>query len=112
MTATIQKIKFITPREFREAGYLQELNRQFLHPLGLALAILIDEETGNESFGGIWDYRDDPEGIYFDYSNPEASPPDRVQAAREKMTRVNRELAARSPVRMKALGYIVEPIPE
>ena len=52
-------------KEFRELGYLQELNRNFLHPLGLSLEVIIDEETGGERFGGIWDYRDDPEGLLF-----------------------------------------------
>ena len=31
----------IDVKEFREKGYLQELNRRFLHPLGLALEIII-----------------------------------------------------------------------
>lgn len=30
-------INYIDLTEFRERGYLQELNRQFLHPLGMAL---------------------------------------------------------------------------
>ena len=29
--------KYMPIKEFRERGYLQELNRRFLHPLGLAL---------------------------------------------------------------------------
>jgi hypothetical protein len=57
--------KRMTPKEFRELGYLQELNRQFLHPLGLALEMVIDTDTGAEAFGQVWDYRDDPEGITF-----------------------------------------------
>lgn len=50
--------------EFRDKGYLQELNRRFLHPLGLALCmtVLEDKVTG---IHGIWDYRNDPEGIIF-----------------------------------------------
>jgi hypothetical protein len=31
-------------KEFREFGYLQELNRKYLHPLGLALEVTIDEK--------------------------------------------------------------------
>ena len=67
MTATTQSkpIKKINIKEFREIGFLQEINRQFLHPHGLALEIQIDADTLEESLGGIWDYRDDPEGIYF-----------------------------------------------
>jgi len=57
-------IKRIDIKEFREAGYLQEANRQFFHPLGLALEVVISDD-GTEKIGGIWDYRDDPEGIVF-----------------------------------------------
>ncbi len=61
----MSEVKRIDIKEFREHGYLQELNRQFLHPLGMALEISIDEE-GNETLGGIWDYRNDKEGILYD----------------------------------------------
>ncbi len=57
-------INKIDIKEFREIGLLQEINRQFLHPLGLALEVRIDDD-GNETLGGIWDYRDDPEGMLY-----------------------------------------------
>ena len=41
--------KSIDIKEFREQGYLQELNRTFLHPLGMALYITLDED-GNEKY--------------------------------------------------------------
>lgn len=63
-----KKINIINIKEFRKKGYLQELNRRFLHPLGLALEVLIDE-AGIEKLGDIWDYRNDEEGIYYDISN-------------------------------------------
>lgn len=50
--------------EFRDKGFLQEVNRQFFHPLGLALEVMIDIK-GVTKLGGIWDYRDDPEGLFF-----------------------------------------------
>lgn len=60
------EIKRMDLNEFREDGFLQEVNRKFFHPLGLALEVIIDDETGKvKSLGGIWDYRDDPEGITF-----------------------------------------------
>lgn len=58
------EIKYMDVKEFRELGFLQELNRCFLHPLGLALEVAI-EEDGTEHLGRIWDCRDDPEGIIF-----------------------------------------------
>ena len=59
-----EDIKRIDIKEFREKGFLQEANRKFFHPLGLALEIVI-EEDGSERLGGVWDYRDDPEGMFF-----------------------------------------------
>lgn len=37
-------------KEFREEGYLQEANRQFFHPLGLALEIIVLPD-GTELWG-------------------------------------------------------------
>lgn len=57
-------IKYMDVKEFREGGYLQEANRRFFHPLGLALEVVIAED-GTETLGGVWDYRDDPEGMSY-----------------------------------------------
>lgn len=61
-------IKRMNIKEFREKGFLHEVNRQVLHPVGLAMEIIIDDETGEETLGGIWDYREDPEGMFYDNS--------------------------------------------
>ena len=58
-------IKRMDIKAFRNRGYLQEANRLFFHPLGLALEVIVDEEDGSVKLGGIWDSRDDPEGIVF-----------------------------------------------
>ena len=59
-------MKYIGPKEFREYGLLFEINRRVLHPLGLAMAVEIDDD-GNVAFSNkIWDCRDDPEGIIYD----------------------------------------------
>lgn len=61
-----EEIKRMDLDEFRDKGFLQEVNRLFFHPLGLALEVIIDDETGKVShLGGVWDYRDDPEGMFF-----------------------------------------------
>ena len=57
-------VKRMDPGEFRRLGYLQEVNRCFLHPLGLALEV-VTEADGTTTFGEVWDYRDDPEGMIF-----------------------------------------------
>lgn len=58
-------LKTMTVREFWESGLLQETNRLFLHQLGVALSVAIDRETDEVTFGPIWDYRDQPEGLAF-----------------------------------------------
>jgi hypothetical protein len=50
--------------EFRAQGFLQEANRLFFHPLGLALFVEVDDD-GNETLGGVYDSRDDDEGFCF-----------------------------------------------
>jgi hypothetical protein len=57
-------VKHMDIKEFHELGFLQEANRQFFHPHGLALEIRVSED-GSESLGGIWDCREDPEGVVF-----------------------------------------------
>ena len=58
--------KMLDLTEFRDAGFLLEVNRRFFHPLGLALAVTRDEETGDVTgIAGVWDCRDDPEGCLF-----------------------------------------------
>lgn len=58
-------IKHMGIKEFREEGYLQEVNRLFFHPRGLALEVSVDT-LGNMQLSGIWDYREDEEGITFE----------------------------------------------
>jgi hypothetical protein len=54
--------------EFRNLGLLQEVNRRFFHPIGLALAVNAakdGEEPIVESLSYIFDCRDDPEGFCY-----------------------------------------------
>ena len=60
----MKDIKYMTAEDFRKLGFLQEANRKFFHPLGLALEV-ITNKNGDEELGGIWDYRKDPEGNFF-----------------------------------------------
>ena len=62
-------MKYLDIKEFREKGYLQEVNRRFFHPLGLALEVKIDNKTNEESIEGIWDFRKNKESIYYDIKN-------------------------------------------
>lgn len=92
-----KEIKRIDIREFREQGYLQEINRRFLHPLGLALEVIV-EPDGSEHLGGIWDFREDQEGIHYAGS---ADP--------EKAKNIDAQLAERAPKREAILGFVIEP---
>lgn len=94
-------------KEFREAGYLQELNRQFLHPLGMAMEVHIDDDK-NETFGLVWDSRDDPEGYIFDLEN---SDKERVDRFRVNAASVEVEQASKAETREASLGFLIEPIP-
>ena len=86
--------------DFRRLGYLQEANRHFFHPLGLALEVTIDED-GTERLSGIWDWRDDLEGIYYDEGmiDPEKTGYVWDGSVRRRRERVNR------------LGYYIQPVP-
>ncbi len=95
-------MKRLTPAQFRAEGYLQEVNRVFLHPLGLALEVVFGED-GREVFGEVWDERDDPEGIVF----ADSEWGDRQI---ERAVRIFEELDQRAEARRKRLGFIVQPI--
>jgi hypothetical protein len=94
----MSEIKRMNIKEFRQMGLLAELNRAFLHPLGLALEIIIDDETGEEKLGGIWDYRDDPEGILF---SKEHFPTEKIKKAQEFIMQKHEQ-------RLKTLGFIYQ----
>lgn len=124
-------INYITIDEFQAEGYLHELNRQFLHPLGLALEVrqgwtrkdvekALDEagiQFGSDAvdscmtmirvlgldkrhLGGVWDYRDDPEGMVYGEDLLNAEKADRIA------TRWDERMAAR----VDLLGYMVQPV--
>jgi len=91
-------VKRMDIKEFRQIGLIAELNRSFLHPLGMALEVIIDDETGEEKLGGIWDYRDDPEGMLF---SKEHFPYAKIMMAQEFIKEKHEQ-------RMKTLGFIYQ----
>jgi hypothetical protein len=95
------EIQKITVKEFREEGYLQELNRCFLHPLGLAMEVEIADD-GTETIKAVWDYRDDPEGMIFS--------PGVIDA--EKAARISLEFDTKLAAREGILGYDIQPVEE
>ena len=89
-------IKYLPPSTLRDEGYLQEVNRGFFHPLGLALEL--DMEDGSLK---VWDYREDPEGIRFEGID-----------LTEKAARFKAITDARRETRAAALGYWQQPVSE
>lgn len=80
-------------------GYLQEVNRRFFHPLGLALYVKAESMDGPWVLGGVGDYRDDPEGIVFESGTELA----------EKARLIEQIELDRKGPRMNALGFWVQP---
>lgn len=163
MNTTISKMPV---EEFRAAGFVQELNRRFLHPHGLALEVAVpdrehdggevvllpttpgglrviaaaaqslqalyeqnaDPETRlvtvgdvtvsadeiadliagletapepvKEWLNGVWDFRDDPEGIFYGGLSKE----ERARAAA-----LDEIWQQRRPLREARLGFMIEP---
>jgi len=91
-----EPIKYMDIKEFREMGLLVELNRTFLHPLGLALEVVVNDD-GTETIGGIWDSRDDPEGYLYGKINE-----DKVKLANEFIAKKHEE-------RRREIGFVYQP---
>ena len=90
-------MKHLDLREFVDSGYLQEVNRRFFHPLGLALAVMIDD-MGTVELDEIRDGRDDVEGNVFD------------QVDLAKAEYIQAEWDDRAGVRQCVLGYVIQPV--
>ena len=95
--------KRIDVAEFRRLGYLQELNRGFLHPHGLALEVIV-EDDGTERLGGVWDYRDDPEGIAY---GADITTDPKFRSSARSVAEIRER---RRPIRVAALGYWIQPV--
>ena len=96
------KVKRMNLDEFRKEGYLQEVNRLFFHPLGLALEVIVNDGGEIERLGGIWDYRADPEGILF------ADLTSHQVAYKAKHVKKLQKIKGRE--RKRRLGFVVQPI--
>ena len=88
----------VEPKELLDFGHVQEVNRAYFHPRGMALAA--DPVAGTMC---VLDYRDDPEGMIFGEECP---------IDLEKYRRVMDDTSLRQHVRMGALGYWEQPIDE
>jgi hypothetical protein len=108
MTKETKLIK--SPSEFLiEEGLLYSINKNVLHPLGLAMAVTVpteeDEQEGNYAEISIWDYRDDKEGVLYG--------PDSYIAGEKKLKEFAESFGNKKiQERIKELGYIIQPHPD
>lgn len=101
----MNEIKYLDIKEFVDKGYLQEANRQFFHPLGLALAVSYNAKEGTYELAGIIDKRDSE--IYYDL---ESSDLQRILTFNQKKQFIENEIKIHSEHREKKLGFTLEPI--
>lgn len=95
-------LKTLSAEEFRRLGLLQEVNRQFFHPLGLAMAVTLDSITGEMTLGPILDYRDGSGGVVFE----DLSDADSLMKFESVQDMQDKFRAAR----IRRFGAIVQPI--
>lgn len=103
-------MKYLDLKEFMDKGYLQEVNRYFFHPLGLALEVNeIGPELDNPKIYyelRVQDFRDEPGGMIFDdeiINSPEA---------KQKAKNILEEIVKKADERIKILGYHLQEISE
>ena len=94
--------KKIDLNEFKKCGYSQEVNRQFLHPLGLSLDF-------NEDKIVIKDYRKNPENIIFDIKN--GSDEDKIKFI-DKADNIKDKQKEISNIRIINNNFNIEPLPK
>lgn len=145
-------MKHIDIAEFQKLGYLQEANRLFFHPHGLALEVTVVDEgglrpddpiiesieaaldevrpdVGNADFAkqlaaalypvgskflsGVWDDRDDPEGVYFgDEKATKAAEPkrERLRHALARAKFFGRGVGSHTAATVVSTGMDIEPL--
>jgi hypothetical protein len=87
----------------RSTGLLVEINRVVLHPRGLALSVIEEDDGSVSRFGPLLDVRGDPEGMAFAEDDLIESA-DRLRKAEADGT------CPVCPRRQQALGYVVQPV--
>lgn len=87
-------------RTLVETGLLFKINREVLHPFGLAI-VVEQEDDGTSRLKGVWSV-EDPDGITF-------GPESLDDGERKLEAFMAREGRARAAVRQRALGYVVQP---
>jgi len=93
----IERKRKMTIKEFKKKGYLQELNRNYLHPRGLHL------RTENLEGEGLilvpYDYTDDPDGLLY-----------KQELSKEAEEKCNQLLEGKAQNRLDKFQFVIQPI--
>ncbi|MGZ5444585.1 MAG: hypothetical protein ACXW5U_19985 [Thermoanaerobaculia bacterium] len=103
-TDATPEMKLVDEDELARTGILLEINRQFLHPLGLSLLFATMTRDGSRRLIFL-DSREDGDGTR--YAEDVIAHP----AIQEKAISFARLRQARLEPRYEELGYIVQPVP-
>ena len=91
---------------------MQEANRRFFHPLGLALAMIIDKEKKNTVAFQILDSREDDEGFMYALNDTKFTDFERLERFMKNKMFVDDEMKKRVNKRIELFGNMIEPIPD
>ncbi|MNQ93977.1 hypothetical protein D3C85_1094680 [compost metagenome] len=88
-----------------DSGLLFKINREILHPLGMALSIDTGEEHEDQVMIKLWDCRDESEGVLYGVEKQ-----DIVALGEAKLEKFMQEFGnAKHDERMKTCGFVIQP---
>ena len=97
----VEGLKRMTPEDFLRGGYLQELNRRFLHPLGISLGAR--HINGQYELGPIFDCREIKDGVSFDMDGDPG-------LFIDYLYKIEEEIISQVPKRKAHYGWVVQPL--
>lgn len=93
-------VNSVGPDFLVDSGLLFKINQRILHPFGLAMSVAIHDD-GWATFGKIWDYREDVEGMIFEQET--------LEDGKKKYDDFMEEWGNKKlEERKKFLGYVVQ----
>jgi hypothetical protein len=96
------KKKYMSAKEFREGGYLQEINRIIAHRLGIAICLELNENDDTKTLFSVWDCRDETAGIT--YHESVINKPEYMK----KALKIKKELQEKDMIRYEKYGYTIQ----
>jgi hypothetical protein len=88
-----------------DTGLLGEINRLVLHPRGLSLEVIYNTNSSvPPHFGGLWDFRKDPEGLCFEDETIREAAMKLIAAEKD-----GRLPPSKEEVRLDVFGFHIQP---